>query len=841
MVGKRVSTRVYVHISLFTELPNEMRSPVEQAIGIARRTPDQDFNVCRVDLLHEEVSLLDYPEFFSDPFPSLATSWRVHLPTRAVTFRDYRSSLNPPILHRKELLLADSHPDRAAFAAVTQLAESVGLFDDPVRIGFRKHWEAVIAAKGYCLADGQLVPASNSAPPSVDVDESAPISIERHRTALSRKFLSAPVQALLRHRVLAPGKTFFDYGCGRGDDLVGLASLGYAASGWDPHFRPDSAKEEADVVNLGFVINVIEDIEERIVALQNAYVLAKATLAVAAILWASSTARGRPFGDGVLTSRNTFQRFFHQAELQTFIEGVLDEHAFPVAPGIFFVFRDRYAEQRFLGRRQMDPTRAPRLLAARPRGPRVTDHRRTETAEEDPRRAAVLADLWKSSLELGRLPEPDEYNATDALVEAFGSWKRALTQMLSNHDAPLLERASAGRMDELRLFFAMRAFERRGARTLVDPRVRRDVRTFFGSIATAESEGLQLLRKAADTAAIKAACEAAAAQGLGWLEEDHSLQLHASLVSRLDPVLRAYIGCATTLYGDVSSADLVKIHIQSGKVTLMRFDDFEGSLVPLMRERAKIKLREQDLDLFEYGGEYAPEPLYFKTRYINEEFPGYAEQLEFDTALEELRLVETTGFGPPLAEFVERLRLSRRRINGMRLEPADDIPALDQLCGKTFTYRQLIECGDTWLQTRVDNAPRAAKSFNALHHLAVSVLDPVVEYFGVIKLTYGFASPNLTRHISSRIDPRVDQHAACETSTRGKLVCDRLGAAADFLVEYENMRDVAKWIASHCAFDRLYFYGENRPMHVSVGPDASRAAYEMIDRGSRRIPRKLVL
>ena len=56
--------------------------------------------------------------------------------------------------------------------------------------------------------------------------------------------------------------------------------------------------------------------------------------------------------------------------------------------------------------------------------------------------------------------------------------------------------------------------------------------------------------------------------GLGWLDADHSLQLHTSLVPRLDPILRVYVGCATALYGDVLSADLVKIHIQSGKVTL---------------------------------------------------------------------------------------------------------------------------------------------------------------------------------------------------------------------------------------------------------------------------------
>ena len=106
------------------------------------------------------------------------------------------------------------------------------------------------------------VPTQTSAPSA--------INIERHRTALSRRFLSAPVQALLRHGILEPGKTVFDYGCGRGDDISGLASLGYTVLGWDPHFRADSALQKCDVVNLGFVINVIEDMDERISALKDA-------------------------------------------------------------------------------------------------------------------------------------------------------------------------------------------------------------------------------------------------------------------------------------------------------------------------------------------------------------------------------------------------------------------------------------------------------------------------------------------------------------------------------------------------------------------------------------------
>lgn len=67
---------------------------------------------------------------------------------------------------------------------------------------------------------------------------------------------------------------FFGYGCGRGDDLRHLSMLGYDASGWDPVHQPDNARRQAPVVNIGYVVNVIEDFTERQETLRRAWALA---------------------------------------------------------------------------------------------------------------------------------------------------------------------------------------------------------------------------------------------------------------------------------------------------------------------------------------------------------------------------------------------------------------------------------------------------------------------------------------------------------------------------------------------------------------------------------------
>ena len=109
-------------------------------------------------------------------------------------------------------------------------------------------------------------------------------AIEPARTAIGRTTLSRPVALVLNSGLLSSDKSFLDFGCGRGDDVRGLHQLGFNAAGWDPFHRPDGSLKPADVVNLGYVLNVIADQTERAQALQRAWSLATRVLVVAARL-----------------------------------------------------------------------------------------------------------------------------------------------------------------------------------------------------------------------------------------------------------------------------------------------------------------------------------------------------------------------------------------------------------------------------------------------------------------------------------------------------------------------------------------------------------------------------
>lgn len=843
VIGKQVGDHIYVHRLAQTLLPGPL---AEMAGVLLAACPEAEAraNVLKIDEAARTVSALNYPDFFSAAFPELREAWRIDLSHGRVSYRNYADSLNPPILHRKELLLPPDHPDRPRFAALTTQAESLGLFLESRSIGFREAWAARIAAVGYRIDGHELLPLANVVEP--DAWSEADGFIERHRTALSRSALSAPMQTLVRHGLLVPERTCFDYGCGRGDDLRSLQQSGYTASGWDPYYAPDSERKPADLVNLGFVLNVIEDFDERVEALRGAFALAGTLLVVSVMLYGSTPPAGRPYRDGYRTQRNTFQKYFTQSELKDFVENVLDVEAIPVGPGIVYVFADKAAEQRFLLGRQRGRLRVARsrvsFAGRAPRAERLPRSRPSRLQQLIDAHSELIVALWRRCLELGREPLPEEFSRVAEVCAALGSWRRGLRVVFALNDREAFARAAAQRRDDLLVFLALRLFGKRKPYRDLDPGIQRDIKVHFGDYTRAQGQAMQLLEGIADPAALDQASQTASEQGLGHYRPSEQLQLHVSLVARLPALLRIYVGCGAVLYGDLDGVDLVKIHIRSGKLSLLKFDDFDGKPLPLMTERIKLKLRSQDVDHFEYGeGSVAPPPLYYKSRYLNEECPGFAEQQAFDEALADLALFDPESYGPSQAAFDRLLAERRLEMRDFALGPVRTIPGLDEACGPHFTYRDFIECGETWQRLRVSNLPAEAESYNALHALATALLAPLIDYFGMIRLTYGFAGSGLTRHIASRIAPALDQHAAHELNRLGRPICPRLGAAVDFIVDDEDMIEVAKWIVDELPFDRMYVYGPYRPLHLSYGPDHSRQVTVMMQGTKGPYPKTLSL
>lgn len=116
-----------------------------------------DVTLVKLHRTEPKVSYLLYPTFDNNPHPALTASIRAHLQNLDVRYRDFRTSSNPPILHRKETFVAPDYPRRATFARLTEQEDRHGLLGDPAGIGTRNAWSARVQAAGFRLAGHRLL------------------------------------------------------------------------------------------------------------------------------------------------------------------------------------------------------------------------------------------------------------------------------------------------------------------------------------------------------------------------------------------------------------------------------------------------------------------------------------------------------------------------------------------------------------------------------------------------------------------------------------------------------------------------------------------------------------
>ena len=656
--GKTLPNTRYIHTCALSILPEEYSDLVDAAAEIAAAAP-AEFNVVKFDLTNPRISLLNYPLFFENAFPALEKSWAVDLAAGASSSRDYPPNSNRPILHRKETLLPPDHPLWVQFQRLTRSAEEAGLFEDSKEIGREGAWNARLRRVGLVVRGNELVELDRAIE---EPDE----EIARHRTALVRYSLSAPMQQLWKHGFLDGEYSVFDYGCGRGDDVRALSCRDIEVSGWDPHFASDNQREQADVVNIGFVLNVIEEAQERNEALLGAWALADKLLAVAVMLGGRSVyERFRLYRDGVITRRGTFQKYFRQNELRQYINDTLRREPVAVSPGIFFVFKDEEEEQKFLATRQLSGVRSTPLVRPR-RGPKPVKRPPKPTKWETHRE--LIEVFWQRCVELGRTPEPGEFDRAAELRELVGTTRTVYRRCAEQFGEECVFDSREVRKADRLVYLALNLFEQRHSMKMLPDDVRRDVKAFWGSYSSASDEAKNLLFSIGSAETIFYECRRAAEQGLGFLDGQRALTFHSSVLSSLPPVLRVYLGCASRVFGEFDRVDLIKIHIRSKKVSLMEYDDFEGRPIPLLVERTKIYLGDADYVVYVYKDEYEPKPLYMKSRYILENFPRRAEQLLFDQKLAAIIELGDDRHGPDTDELRAALEVHGLEVRGFRLQ-----------------------------------------------------------------------------------------------------------------------------------------------------------------------------
>ncbi|HLO87565.1 MAG TPA: DNA phosphorothioation-associated putative methyltransferase [Nostocaceae cyanobacterium] len=599
-VGKMLPDAFYIHVSALYTLDPKLQQYESLSRNLAPQT--QGATLVKFSTNRLKISYLFYPDFDTDPHPALQASIQVDLETLEVNYRDYSTSDNPPILHRKETFVTADYPLYEEFAALTRAQENLGLLDNSRGIGTRAGWQKRLQAYGVEIQGHNLV---QSATTITNVTANFKPKIERHKAAIIRHDFSRPVKLALEAGLFTPEITFFDYGCGHGGDVSRIAELGYVSSGWDPYYSPDTPKNPADIVNIGFVINVIEDQSERREALITAWELTQKVLLVAAQVLIADSKRGVvAYGDGVITNRNTFQKYYEQEELKIYIDQVLGVDAIPIALGVYFIFRDEAQAQLFRASRFRSRATTPRVRAC---------IKKFQDFQE------LLTPLMAFVTERGRLPIADELPQEAEIVAEFGSLRRAFNIILQATNPQEWDAIAQQRRQDLMVYLALCQFSRRPKLGELVPEVQEDIMSLFGSLKKACLEADEMLRSLGNTDLIIQCCQ----NSKIGKKSSNSLLVHISALQALDPFLRLYEGCASRTIGRLEEANVIKFHTRKPKISYLYYPDFDIEPHPVLYRAMEVDLRDLHVVYRDYDLEDDPPILHQKDTLVTPDYLHY--------------------------------------------------------------------------------------------------------------------------------------------------------------------------------------------------------------------------
>lgn len=492
---------------------------------------------------------------------------------------------------------------------------------------------------------------------------------------MARTLVSRPVMIALSDGVIRPGITAFDYGCGRGGDLRHLRHLGIEAGGWDPVFAPNEPQHKADVVNLGYIVNVIEDETERAQVLRSAWALARKTLIVAARLqWERAALKGVSVGDGLLTSKGTFQRFYTQDELRAWIDATLGCSCVAAAPGIFYVFRQRSDGEHLLAERARKDSvtgglRISDLLFEQHRSLLdplrhfVTHHRRLpaplELAESTTLselfgsvrsafiviRRATGAENW-SDIELGvasrgahdrfidhqetlqplmdfleergRLPHSGELRNEADINTDLGGIRRAFSLICRATGSDRWHEFTTRRREDFLVYVALSAFGGRPRFNDLPEDLQHDAKDFFGSYKEACKQADLLLAASGDLEARNTAFKECP---VGKLTPE-ALYLHFSEIGNTSPVVRIYEGCGRILAGTVAGANIIKLHRIKSQVSYLSYPEFDRDPHPALATVVVSRLSRLGVTYRDFRESANPPVLHRKETFVGLGYPG---------------------------------------------------------------------------------------------------------------------------------------------------------------------------------------------------------------------------
>lgn len=612
-LGKVVGEAQYLHKSAISLLTEDEKSKLSKCIELIDATTP--WNVIKFDLKEpSKVSLLEYSDFSEDAFPVLLNGTNIDLSSNSIRHRAYSLS-NPPVLHRKELLLPPADPNREKYILLTEELEELGAFINISDLGTKQRWLKRLEELGIEIVEHEIRVSDQES----ELEDNT-LEVFRHRTALKRKKLSSCMGALVDSSLVTKASEIFDYGCGRGDDVTILGQNDFKkVTGWDPYFAKNNIiPKKAEFVSLSFVLNVIEDTDERHSVLKKAFKIASKALVLSVMLEHQNTLQfAYPFNDGYLTSINTFQKYYSAPEIETVVKEQLGEFALKLGPGIYIIFKDKGLEQEYLFKRQLG----------------LLTEAKTSTRDDigDTFAEALVAKMVKVILSVGRVPKLIELKSAfqEEILKARVSYNRLSRLALSQISISDLKHVREAFAAEILIFLAINRFDGRVKYGDLPHKFQNDVKAHFNSLRSAHDAAEKLLFSLSDTDELISSALDAEKNGLGHLVGT-KFRYHSLQSTKLPANLRLFQKIGERIHRPFVDTDIIQLHLETKKMAYLIVNEFESSALPRIHSREIINFASQNVVVVPHEAKQQVRVVYHKSSLMQSEDAMFQQQQTFD-------------------------------------------------------------------------------------------------------------------------------------------------------------------------------------------------------------------
>ena len=197
----------------------------------------------------------------------------------------------------------------------------------------------------------------------------------------------------------------------------------------------------------------------------------------------------------------------------------------------------------------------------------------------------------------GRLPRTGEFARCDALVDIFGSVRRAAGFLRGLVGPQRWDGVRRERSADLVVYLALARFRGRPRLSGLPEALQWDIRSLFSTYKFACATADTLLFRAGEADAVDQGCRDSP---VGKLTPT-ALYFHESALPVLSPLLRTYEGCARSYLGAVEGANVIKLYRRESKVSYLNYPDFERDPHPGLHKSVNVCLRSFKIRVRHYG------------------------------------------------------------------------------------------------------------------------------------------------------------------------------------------------------------------------------------------------